>query len=241
MEVLPDALAIGSQAHRLGHRGPSVQEEILLEEDAYGVEALAVDLAGAVSPERFQVLGGPVALVLLEAVLRVALVPERLLHPVEDDHDLLGRFLLHDAVQREAVLHSSGPLLIVAGAVLVVLLTALAAFIVYLKTSLLHMPLEPGERLRSERGRAEVLFGDGSLVHLDEYVTLDADTDKMLAKARGEATSKDVEEVTKAQTKIAKLLKDVVQGRAEVRALDFRGDATFGLVRRTVRSGSTSE
>ena len=43
-----------------------------------------------------------------------------------------------------------------------------------------NMPLEPGDRLRSERGRAEVLFGDGSLVHLDEYVTLDVLSDSLL-------------------------------------------------------------
>ena len=43
-----------------------------------------------------------------------------------------------------------------------------------------NLPLEAGDRLRSERGRAEVLFGDGSLVHLDEFATLDVLSDTLL-------------------------------------------------------------
>ena len=36
-----------------------------------------------------------------------------------------------------------------------------------------NTPLLPGDRIRTEAGRAEVLFGDGSLVHLDEHTSVD--------------------------------------------------------------------
>lgn len=73
----------------------------------------------------------------------------------------------------------------------------------------------------------------------DELVTLDSDPEKMLAKARGDVKADEVEDVTKNQTKIAKTLKPVVDGRAEVRAMDYKGQATYGLYRRKTEGGES--
>src|SRR5438477_9625713 len=35
------------------------------------------------------------------------------------------------------------------------------------------VPLVPGDRLRTERGRAELLFPDGSAVDMDEYTSME--------------------------------------------------------------------
>src|ERR1700741_1785442 len=51
--------------------------QVFHEKDADRLEAAAVDLAGAVAGEGFEVLGGGVALVTVEAVVRVALVQAR--------------------------------------------------------------------------------------------------------------------------------------------------------------------
>jgi hypothetical protein len=36
-----------------------------------------------------------------------------------------------------------------------------------------NLPIDIGDRLRTERGRAEVLFGDGSILHVDDNTTID--------------------------------------------------------------------
>jgi ferric-dicitrate binding protein FerR (iron transport regulator) len=41
------------------------------------------------------------------------------------------------------------------------------------ESALENVPLLDGDRLRTERGRAEIMLGDGSLLHLDETTTVD--------------------------------------------------------------------
>ena len=48
-----------------------------------------------------------------------------------------------------------------------------------------NTPLLPGDRVRTEAGRAEVLFGDGSLIHLDEHTTIDLLSDRLLRLLAG--------------------------------------------------------
>ena len=43
-----------------------------------------------------------------------------------------------------------------------------------------NTPLLPGDRIRTEAGRAELLFGDGSVVHLDEYTSVDLLSESLL-------------------------------------------------------------
>ena len=43
-----------------------------------------------------------------------------------------------------------------------------------------NSPLVVGDRLRAETGRAEVLLGDGSALHLDERTTLDINGDSIV-------------------------------------------------------------
>src|SRR5687767_15702438 len=66
--------AVAARTQRLGHAFPGLREEVALEEHADRVEAAAVDLAGAEAADGFQVLAGGIALVLVEAVLREAVV-----------------------------------------------------------------------------------------------------------------------------------------------------------------------
>lgn len=48
------------------------------------------------------------------------------------------------------------------------------------ETSALNMPLLSGDRLRTAEGRVEVLFDDGSALHLDERTTIDVQSDDLL-------------------------------------------------------------
>jgi hypothetical protein len=48
------------------------------------------------------------------------------------------------------------------------------------ETSALNMPLLSGDRLRTDAGRVEVLFEDGSALHLDERTTVDVQSDDLL-------------------------------------------------------------
>jgi hypothetical protein len=48
------------------------------------------------------------------------------------------------------------------------------------ETSALNMPLLSGDRLRTTEGRVEVLFEDGSALHLDERTTIDVQSDDLL-------------------------------------------------------------
>src|SRR5687767_10116792 len=43
-----------------------------------------------------------------------------------------------------------------------------------------NMPLLAGDRLRTRVGRVEVLFGDGSTLHLDQDTTLDLQSDELV-------------------------------------------------------------
>ena len=45
---------------------------------------------------------------------------------------------------------------------------------------LLSMPLLAGDRLRTQDGRVEVLFADGSALHLDEHTTVDFQSDELV-------------------------------------------------------------
>ena len=48
-----------------------------------------------------------------------------------------------------------------------------------------NMPLIAGDRLRTERGRVEVVFGDGSALHLDQFTTVDFQSDALLRLLAG--------------------------------------------------------
>jgi len=48
-----------------------------------------------------------------------------------------------------------------------------------------NMPLIAGDRLRTERGRVEVLFGDGSALYLDQFTTVDFQSDALLRLLAG--------------------------------------------------------
>jgi Family of unknown function (DUF6600)/FecR protein len=48
------------------------------------------------------------------------------------------------------------------------------------ESSLTSMPLLSGDRLRTENGRIEVLFGDGATLHLDTYSTVDFQSDEVI-------------------------------------------------------------
>src|SRR5215208_805145 len=48
-----------------------------------------------------------------------------------------------------------------------------------------NVPLDTGDRLRTERGRVEVLFGDGSLLQLDEDTTIDVLSDSLVRELGG--------------------------------------------------------
>jgi uncharacterized protein DUF6600/FecR-like protein len=47
-------------------------------------------------------------------------------------------------------------------------------------TSPANMPLLAGDRIRTESGRVEVLFADGSLLHIDNFTTVDFQSDEVL-------------------------------------------------------------
>lgn len=59
-----------------------------------------------------------------------------------------------------------------------------------------------------------------------------AKEEEILAKARGDMTATQAADTTTEQGKVAKQLREVVDGAAEVRPLEFDGKGTFGLVRR---------
>ena len=48
-----------------------------------------------------------------------------------------------------------------------------------------NLPLEVGDRLRTERGRVEILFGDGSILQLDEDTTVDVLSDSLVRELAG--------------------------------------------------------
>ncbi len=48
-----------------------------------------------------------------------------------------------------------------------------------------NMPLVAGDRLRTERGRVEVLFGDGSALYVDQFTTVDFQSDALLRLLAG--------------------------------------------------------
>lgn len=48
-----------------------------------------------------------------------------------------------------------------------------------------NLPLDTGDRLRTERGRVEVLLGDGSILQLDEETTIDVLSDSLVRQLRG--------------------------------------------------------
>jgi hypothetical protein len=48
-----------------------------------------------------------------------------------------------------------------------------------------NVPLDTGDRLRTERGRVEVLFGDGSILQLDEDTTIDVLSDSLVRELGG--------------------------------------------------------
>jgi ferric-dicitrate binding protein FerR (iron transport regulator) len=47
-------------------------------------------------------------------------------------------------------------------------------------TELLSMPLLAGDRVRTQAGRVEVLFADGSALHLDEHTMVDFQSDEVV-------------------------------------------------------------
>ncbi|HET7619070.1 MAG TPA: DUF6600 domain-containing protein [Vicinamibacterales bacterium] len=51
--------------------------------------------------------------------------------------------------------------------------------------SLLNMPLASGDRVRTTNGRVEILFGDGSTLHLDTDTTVDLESDALLRLLAG--------------------------------------------------------
>src|SRR6185503_318701 len=69
--------AVALHAQLFLHQSPGLGEEVLLEEHADRIEAAPVDLAGAQTPERFEVLRRGIALVAVEAVPWIALVQRR--------------------------------------------------------------------------------------------------------------------------------------------------------------------
>ncbi len=48
-----------------------------------------------------------------------------------------------------------------------------------------NMPLLSGDRLRTENGRLEVLFGDNSTLHMDTYTTVDFQSDELVRLLNG--------------------------------------------------------
>lgn len=48
-----------------------------------------------------------------------------------------------------------------------------------------NTPLVPGDRIRTEAGRAEIVFGDGSVLHVDEYTTIDLLSDRLVRLLAG--------------------------------------------------------
>jgi hypothetical protein len=48
-----------------------------------------------------------------------------------------------------------------------------------------NLPLDTGDRLRTERGRVEVLLGDGSILQLDEDTTIDVLSDSLIRELAG--------------------------------------------------------
>lgn len=53
------------------------------------------------------------------------------------------------------------------------------------EASLLNMPLASGDRVRTTNGRVEILFGDGSTLHLDTDTTVDLESDALLRLLAG--------------------------------------------------------
>src|SRR5512139_3200591 len=47
-------------------------------------------------------------------------------------------------------------------------------------SSPLNMPLLAGDRLRTEDGRVEIVFGDGSTLHLDRDTVVDFQSDELV-------------------------------------------------------------
>lgn len=52
-------------------------------------------------------------------------------------------------------------------------------------SSLLNMPLLAGDRIRTQSGRVEVLYGDGSVLHVDAGSTIDFQSDELLRLIAG--------------------------------------------------------
>jgi hypothetical protein len=48
------------------------------------------------------------------------------------------------------------------------------------ETAVADLPLVTGDRVRTSRGRAEILLGDGSALHLDEQTTIDVNADAVV-------------------------------------------------------------
>ncbi|HEY8535397.1 MAG TPA: hypothetical protein VIL25_03075, partial [Vicinamibacterales bacterium] len=48
-----------------------------------------------------------------------------------------------------------------------------------------NMPLEIGDRIRTHAGRAEILLGDGSAIHLDERTAVDINGDTLVRLIEG--------------------------------------------------------
>ena len=58
------------------------------------------------------------------------------------------------------------------------------------------MPLLAGDRLRTEHGRVEVIFGDGATLHLDESSTVDFQSDEVLRCTRRPRAADDSRAIT---------------------------------------------
>jgi hypothetical protein len=52
-------------------------------------------------------------------------------------------------------------------------------------SSLLNMPLLAGDRIRTQSGRVEVLFGDGSVLHMDSGTVIDFESDELMRLLSG--------------------------------------------------------
>ena len=52
-----------------------------------------------------------------------------------------------------------------------------------------NMPLLAGDRIRTESGRVEILYADGSTLHVDNFTTIDFQSDELVRVLDGRATS----------------------------------------------------
>jgi hypothetical protein len=88
------------------------------------------------------------------------------------------------------------------------------------ETAPLSMPLLSGDRIRTEGGRAEILFGDGSTLHLDSNTRVDFQSDEVIRLLEGRVR-----------------LNIPTAGNAGARNVDYRVDAPSAWVQ-IVRSGA---